>query len=314
MKRILVICNKQWEADPVLFAILEKKVNPAFTAILWQSVSVPLPPTHDWRTPRPRAILRFPTADPNVAAAAYVEIWCIEDWMDPTKSSSSSEEKARILPSMLGWANPDAPQPADYVIAVGTAGFPNPGTYNGSVVIGANAFIFDGHPAGDPKTANRDSGWSSPLIGAAIPPTFAIPNFFVPALMEPWRFQAEARFIRPPMAAAPEPIILCAGIYTAVGVVNVTNYDEYVWADVDALAALKAAQPHLAAGSVETTHGVIRAVSDPIPFLFVSAITDREGAFNMEVGARAYAQNFACAHNAGIALSWFLPYLVGRLP
>jgi hypothetical protein len=32
----------------------------------------------------------------------------------------------------------------------------------------------------------------------------------------------------------------------------------------------------------------------------------------MEVGARSYAQNFACSHNAGVALAWILPYLVSK--
>src|SRR5579862_1831360 len=246
MKRILVVCNKQWEADPVLIALLEKKVNPSFPAILWPTVTVPLAPDHDRTRPKPRAVLRFPSADPAVPAAAFVEIWCIEDWMDMAKNSSSSEEKVRVLPSMIGWKNPDAPQPADCVVSVGTGGFPKAGTYNGSVVIGVNSFTHDGHPASDP---NPLSAWRSPNLDNAVPATFDSPNFFNPAQMEPWRFQAEARFLRPPMAPSPEPLILCASNYTAVSVVNITNYDEYTWADLAALHAFKVCQPKLPAGS-----------------------------------------------------------------
>jgi hypothetical protein len=112
----------------------------------------------------------------------------------------------------------------------------------------------------------------------------------------------------PPMWPAAERTLIAAANYTAVGVVNVTNYDDYAWADAAALNAFRAADARSPVGSVETTHGLIRLQSEA-PFLYLSAITDREGRFNIEVGARTYAQNFACAHNAGVALAWLLPSL-----
>jgi hypothetical protein len=51
-------------------------------------------------------------------------------------------------------------------------------------------------------------------------------------------------------------------------------------------------------------------VQSDAPFLFVSAVTDRVGHFNAEVTSRVYAQNFACAHNAGVATAWLLPRIV----
>ena len=44
-------------------------------------------------------------------------------------------------------------------------------------------------------------------------------------------------------------------------------------------------------------------------FMFISAITDRDAHFNQEDVPRASAQNFSCAFNGGIFLSWFLPFL-----
>lgn len=44
----------------------------------------------------------------------------------------------------------------------------------------------------------------------------------------------------------------------------------------------KSVEPHFPIGSLETTHGVIRLSSDK-PAIFVSAITDREGNFDMKV-------------------------------
>jgi hypothetical protein len=92
-------------------------------------------------------------------------------------------------------------------------------------------------------------------------------------------------------------------------VVNVTNYDDYAWADREAVEAMRRVDSRNPVGSVETTHGLIRLQSSA-PSLFISAITDREGRFNAEVGSRAYAQNFACAHNAGVTLAWLLPLLI----
>src|SRR4051812_47452884 len=60
--------------------------------------------------------------------------------MAADKSSSSSEEKYRVLPNVIQNDNPDL------VIAVGTAGYPLEDSINGSVVVGSNFFIHDGHP------------------------------------------------------------------------------------------------------------------------------------------------------------------------
>ena len=47
-------------------------------------------------------------------------------------------------------------------------------------------------------------------------------------------------------------------------------------------------------------------------FLFVSAIANRLGYFNMEAAPRNYAQDFAVAHNAAVALAWLLPSLLPK--
>jgi hypothetical protein len=64
---------------------------------------------------------------------------------------------------------------------------------------------------------------------------------------------------------------------------------------------------------METTHGIIRELSDPAPFLFVSGITDTVPYFDMQVTPRLYPQNFVAAHNAGVALAWLLPEAVAQL-
>lgn len=45
------------------------------------------------------------------------------------------------------------------------------------------------------------------------------------------------------------------------------------------------------------------------PFIFISAITDREGHFDEEVTPNAQAQNYTSAYNGGIVAAWLLPKL-----
>jgi hypothetical protein len=98
----------------------------------------------------------------------------------------------------------------------------------------------------------------------------------------------------------------------SVGVVNVTNYADYDWTDQQALDAFAAAAPGATAGSLETTHGVIRSASDA-PFLYVSGYVNGVGQFQQQTAKNTYAQNFAGAHNAGVALAWLLDELAQRI-
>jgi len=92
----------------------------------------------------------------------------------------------------------------------------------------------------------------------------------------------------------------------ALGVVNVTDYNEYSVTDQATVEAYTSRHPLRNAGSLETTHGLIRAQSDA-PFLFVSGITDTLGGFNDEVNPCSYTQNTVAAHNAGVVIAWMLP-------
>ena len=97
----------------------------------------------------------------------------------------------------------------------------------------------------------------------------------------------------------------------ALSNVNVTDFNEYAWADPEGLRACAQAAPQQSVGSVETTHGVIRLMVPSEQFLFVSGMANRVGYFNMEVAPRSYAQSFAAAHNAAVSLAWIMPLLMG---
>jgi hypothetical protein len=295
--RIVIVVNKWWEADPFCGALVNDRARPPtltnIRASNYPATRLPRPPAG---APRPAD----PPVVPRLAcqlADATVEVWCLEELMNPAENSSSSAEKARVL----GPALASGPAP-DLVVAIGTAGSPSHVRSNGSVVIGSQTFVHD------PKAgvADRTGLWTPPQPDQVVVSPF--PARKLVQADEQARYAAEARFLKPPIDPAATPLIVAGTGLISVSVVNITNYDDYVWADREAIDTFRAHSTSGQVGSVETTHGVIRAASNA-PFLFVSGLTDTEGLFDYQVTARVYAQNFVAAHNAAIALLWLLPSL-----
>ena len=317
-KRVLIIANKGWEANALMNVLLEVKACP--DKFPWPiKLTHPLPPqiTPTMSNPKPRGVFHFREERQGSTHEVQVEVWCIQDAMNTWVSSSSTKEKDEVLAVMYfgGKEEIDNDKEPDFVVAFGTAGFPGETSYNGCVFVGANTFIHD--PFKD--DLRNDEYWHSEQTGQLIGPSRFSAELFNPGLRifdDSLKAQVESRFLAPPMNPARKQILVAASNYTAVGVVNITNYDDYAWADEEALHAFKnVCEEHRERppiGSVETTHGVIRLQSET-PFIFISGITDRIGHFNMEVGPRPYAQNFACAHNAGVVAAWLIPRIVSYL-
>lgn len=317
-QRILIIANKNWEADAVMNVLLQSKACP--DNFPWPiTLNHPLPPNHDWKNPTPRAVFRFQDSGRNSrrpVSEARVEVWCIQDAMNPSISSSSTKEKVRVLPKIImrkGFRKHPTENP-DFVMALGTGAYPGETSYNGCVFTGSNVFIHD--PYHDQKPPDS-SHWSSAMTGKLFAPSeVSVFSQQAKVFDHTLRAEVETRFIVPPVNPSQKLIMAAAANYTAVGVANITNYDDYAWADDEALHKFNdmnvRRKEKFPIGSLETTHGIIRLQSGA-PFMFVSGITDRIGCFNMEVGSRPYAQNFACAHNAGVVAAWLIPRIVKHL-
>jgi len=95
----------------------------------------------------------------------------------------------------------------------------------------------------------------------------------------------------------------------AMSVVNVTNYDDYVWTDRSAVAAFRANARKVRLASIETTHGLIRTLSGESAFFYVSGIANEQGSFDFDNVPRTYSQNLVASHNAGICVAFLLPEL-----
>jgi hypothetical protein len=293
--RILIFPNKAWETAPLVSVFQNDQARPPRFPNFETPPRVTIP-LSDGSTKTVAARLALKTAN------ATAEVWCIQDLMDPAKSASSSEEKARVLPYVTANGAPPS-----LVIAFGTAALADAHSYNGCVVIGSSVFIHDPYAA----TPNPESRWTHPEVGKLLDSSNQPVNTALfGQLSRDLRPLIESRFLRPPLNPADPPTLILSSAYVALSNVNVTNQNNYVWADPEALRAFATAEPQQTVGSMETTHGLIRLVVPSPQFLFVSPIANRLGYFNMELAPRSYAQNFAVSHNAGVALAWMMPILM----
>jgi hypothetical protein len=183
---------------------------------------------------------------------------------------------------------------------------------SGGVAAGGQVFLHNAHL---PNTddANPKSTWDDPRQETLIPPS--IDKHFFEQIAAFDSAGALLHFLPLRRNVSSSPIITAGLTDVALGTLNVTDYNEYKFKDPETVASY-VAQGHTAIPvSLETTHGLIRLVSDPAPFLFVTGITDAFLHFDEQVGvpALADAQNFAAAYNAGITVRYMLAGLLKKI-
>jgi len=296
-KRILVIANKWWEADPLCAVLIHDKARPKvfnnFKFLQFPALRFPKLAGNDQRPadpiPIPRIIFN--------CDGAVVEVWCIEELVNPSESSSSSAEKARVLPGAINYG-----PPPDIVIAFGTAGSHSSLCVNGSVIVGTKTFIHDALE----NVSDKTRLWTPPHKNQIIDSD--LQSGLLGSLDEQFRHIAEARFLTCPVQPANPPLMVVSESLVSLGVVNVLNPNDYVWADEKAVKAFIAAHALGQIGSIETTHGVIRSASNA-PFLYVSGIANAMALFDYQVRSRFYSQAFVASHNAAVAVAWLIPEL-----
>lgn len=304
--KVTVAINKNWEAEGVLAALVNHNIRPK---------QLPFPdklntPTYYGKTTEPRAVFSFKDGNETTM---LVTVRSIQDSMyhdrEPElakKSSSSSAEKYRILPDLF------KKDEADCVISVSTAAYPSDFSANGSVVIGGNFFMYDGHP-NNPKSELSHSDIGKLLKNKINPKVFSLVGF-------DFKNAVESKFLRTPNNPAEKACCTASQVSTALSVVNVTEFEEYNWVDHEALEAYNAYFDksdkdrihRLPCNSSETTHGVVKLAADKFrqntPVIFISPITDQIGRFDFDLTP---TQTFAASFNAGVALGQLLCELNG---
>lgn len=290
MQRILLIANKNWEAEPILNALLNKKFRPEN---LNNPSLVNYPLYTKQGEPFPRAVWKLENFQ--------FELWCIENIMAPNPDASnkeyysSSEQKNIDLEKVFHFSQDEVA----LVVAIGTAGYSSEVSKNGSVIIGSNIFIYDGHPNDDnPVSKWHNQNYFGKLIESVI--SDKIVNKLQEQLsIEITKLYFQKRLLSVPLNTMEQPQIIFGKELVALSNVNVTNYTEYKIKDLEGLQSFQQTCSGKELGSVETTHGVIRVHAADKPFIFISAIVDRLGYFDTDVAPKEFAQNFSGSFNAG---------------
>jgi hypothetical protein len=285
---IVIVANKWWEVAPFLAVLQHTDATPpTFLIIGHQGESGPA-------GPRPRLVAQ--------CFGRSLEAWCIQDLtvMDPGESESLTWEKARVLPRILqGKLQPKL------VVSLGTAPCPSGSGFNGNVIVGSSVFVHD--PYDHPPLPGKH--WRHAKLDQVVTsPAEQLLSLVTAEVCA----EVGKRLLQPPNAAAAPPKFTAGADLTDLSVVNVTNRDDNVWTDRRALERFSSSTSGLVPASLETTHGVIRLVLDQ-PFLFVSGLANAVGKYAQEVLQRQYTQNFAAAHNAGVAIAWVVSTLAQHL-
>lgn len=295
--RILIIANKWFEADPLLGVLADPAARPPSIVDLG-ATAWPRSPQQKLGDIilRPRCAFLY-----GKQTQCLVEVWCIQDLMNPFLSFSNTAEKARVLPVIFNYG-----KDPDFVVAFGSAGYPDPNTsYNGDATLGTRVFVHNPYK----DLPNPASNWNDPqrmdkVVGSAVGAEFVRllgtnSGFFD---------RTVSKMIPAPNVPSKTLELLANPDYTAVSEVNIVDTNDYGKFDAESVQLASAAGGDPIA-SVETTHGLIRLQSEA-PFVFLSGITDRLGHFNDEVTIKnPYRQNFVAAHNAGIVAAWIIPEL-----
>jgi hypothetical protein len=301
MKRVLLIANKKWEVEPILSALLDetirspKLVNPSM---------LNYPMTYAQGAIAPRAVW-------NNYPSLQLELWCIQDILAPNWDPSSSQGKHEDLPKIL----PFSPEEPTLVIALGTgASGSETINQNGCVIVGSNVFIHNFHPASSP---NPKSIWDDPVRFNQLIPSSISPGFF--DSVNTAAKSAVPSLLRPYMHPAKEIQVFADIDYMTVSTVNVTNYLDYPKSDPASIRAVKKAGVTKPVGSVETTYGIVRLLTEA-PFVFINGVpnrylktkTDLNGKDSLG-NTKTTAQNYTAAFNAGVLLAWLIPEISGFL-
>jgi hypothetical protein len=250
-----------------------------------------------------------------------IEVWCISDllYKSPKDKQSSSEEKMNLLHYIYEYAN-NEPENLELVVAVGTAsGGPSlainqaigTNNINGSVVLGTNVFMHNGHDESSTSNYGADlKCWGEILKSGS--------THLIESIFENYTDKVTDLFLTTRINPSPEGSkVYWDKRFIALGDVNVTDYTKYGEKDGETGDEFfKNYMGNIYGLSVETTHCLIyKAAEDYLktkpPFVFVSGVVDRYLKFKDDVSSHDYAQNTVGAHNAGIVVAWMVSELVG---
>jgi hypothetical protein len=310
--RIVVVANRYHEADGLMAALSNQmKQSPnlsyPYKVASPQAPTYPPPPQD---SSNPRCLIDVKKNPSDMAPAATMEIWCIDDLANP-KGDSAAKVTA------MGAITKYGPYP-DGVVAFGTAGYPDVASNDGCATIGGTVFI---HDAAKDVAGYQGGTWTWPdkpeNMGALVPSKTPASFFSRLAADQNMLNAINLEMIAPQIRPAGVLQLIIAPDAVGISSVNIPyiqgNGAGAAYCGIDTTAINKAREKGATnITSVETTHGVIRSMWDNAPFIYVTAIPNRVCHFPDEASG-IYGQEFPSSHNAGVALKYVIPGFVGAI-
>jgi hypothetical protein len=295
MKKIIIVVNKKWEAASILGVFTAPYSSSHASARPFEWIAgEPYPSPKMW--PDPTATYNFEYRYFLTPSSCRIECWCLADFDD----TSDSGKKSVYIPKILADGQPDI------VIAIGTAASLDQ-CAKGSVIVGCRAFMHDPKINSAPTQPEWPAGMLDRILKSSLETSMSRALSSLPTA---WHINVRKRIL-PAVAQSDEVRLKMDTELTTVADVNVGDYTKYKITDPMTVDACKKVDPRVRIGSVDTTLALIRAKTDPVPFLFISGIANELGFMNRDVTDTEYPANFVASHNAGIVLAWLLPILVG---
>jgi acid phosphatase (class A) len=299
--RVVVIANTSAEADGLMAVLATADLRPP-------SLLAPLPAEKYVQPPsKPPAGLRgFYKTD-----SVTVEFWCVWELPSGGRPTDDTRNKVHLLPKVIRPPGKAAPA---MVVAFGTAAGHWKTSYNGSVIVGSAVLLHS-------LRSLEDEDVTKALAGCGVKLDTIIES------AKGWKFleqadfftgkraEIEAKFLKPPLNPATDPVVLLSPNRLGLGSINVIDAGDYARADTEtldvALRAMSKSATTFEVGGVETTHGLIRAFSPKdAPFIYVTAVSNRLGYFPMELLPRRAAQHAAVVNNAGVVTAYLVDWIL----
>ncbi len=298
---VLIVANRQWEVKHLLATLTKSSSRPIdITTATIELIDHPVGAT-GYAARRPRARFRCERWE--------VEVWCIEDLTRAAPLVGKlSVAKWNVLEHAFAGEGGDVTKPRKpkavigYGSAAGTKDVPN----NGSVAVGHQVFIHDPtlvpSAPDDPWHDNLDrlySGLASKLLED----------------IDSVRDDVEPDFGKPPVTAGTPRLVSREGL-VALSTVNVTDNDDYIWADPETVKAFESKFHSEDVGSVDTVMGLLRlrtrTLSYGSPFIYVTGVLNRMGDFE-ELDTDPQKATATTMTNAGRTALFLIPAILKKL-
>jgi hypothetical protein len=300
--RVVVIANTSAEADGLMAVLASADMRPRSLHNAPQLADASAPP-HG---------LRGFYAGNGVT----VEFWCVWELPGCDQPTDGTLNKVNHLPIAIQPPGKVAPA---MVVAFGTAAGHWETSYNGSVVVGS-AVLLHSLPSLEDKEVTKALKTRGVALDTIIKSEKGwdfLSNRNVTGFFNEKRAEMEAKFLKPPLNPAADPVVLLSPNRLGLSSINVSRTSDYARADKEtldvALGAMSKNTTTFEVGGVETTHGLIRAFSPKdAPFIYVTAISNRLGYFPMELAPRRAAQHVAVINNAGVVTAYLVDWILNN--